>query len=123
MQHDIHTEIGGRIKHLRRAVLCMTLGELSRRVRRSQSYLEKIEGGRQDVPLSLLARIAAVLGIDLALLLATEPSGWAPVVLDIATRWRRLGADPRAFDAWLSAAPRRLAPRRRDRNPRKPHNP
>ncbi len=100
----------------------MSLGDLSRRVGRSVSYLEKIEGGRQDVPLSLLAAVAASLGIDLGVLLAEEPGGWGNVVRAIAARWRGLGVGPGAFDAWLSGAPRMSTRTRRGRIPPKPHN-
>lgn len=66
--------LGQRIKHLRVEILNMSLAEFAEMVPISTSYLIEIENGQRVNPsLSVVARIAAVLGVSLDYLVGFSP--------------------------------------------------
>jgi len=68
---DICTAIGQRIKSLRQERR-MTLDELARKTGFAKSYLSQIETLKREPPISTLAKIAYVLGVDVFYLLTGE---------------------------------------------------
>jgi transcriptional regulator with XRE-family HTH domain len=67
-----HVQLGERLKH-RRIGAGLTLSELAERAGFGKAYLSRIENGKKVPPIGTLARIADVLGIEAASLLADTP--------------------------------------------------
>ncbi len=67
-----HVQLGERLKH-RRIGAGLTLSELAERAGFGKAYLSRIENGKKVPPIGTLARIAEVLGIEAASLLADSP--------------------------------------------------
>jgi transcriptional regulator with XRE-family HTH domain len=68
---DICTAIGRRIRAIRQEKR-MTLDELATRTGYAKSYLSQIETVKREPPISTLAKIAYVLGVDVFFLLTGE---------------------------------------------------
>lgn len=102
---SLRRDVGLRIRRLRRDVCRKSLRDVARRLGVSRSLVEKIEGGRRDLTVSMCRRIAEELGVDLAWLLLDGVPGWDEVVLETAVRLKGSGVSAERFRAWLARRP------------------
>jgi transcriptional regulator with XRE-family HTH domain len=68
-----HVALGVRVRELR-LLRGLTLAEVAERAGFGKAYLSRIENGRKVPPIGTLARIATVLDVEAASLLATQPA-------------------------------------------------
>lgn len=97
-KQDNQPEIGEKLRLLRRS-RSMTLGQIAELAGCSESMVSKIETGRVTPSLSLLRRIADVLGTNIAALFDSLPS--SEVVSRNGSRPRILVASPRASEGHI----------------------
>ena len=79
-EQPAHVELGARLKK-RRLEAGLTLAALAERAGFGKAYLSRIENGKKVPPIGTLSRLADVLGIEAASLLAdnTRPPVWSGV--------------------------------------------
>ncbi len=100
----MRSEVGRRVRLLRRDVRGLTIAELADGVGISRSYMEKIESGKRDPSMGVCERAAKLLGVGLVELVSNGAMG-GDGVLEAVARFRGLGLTPRTLFAWLARRP------------------
>jgi transcriptional regulator with XRE-family HTH domain len=72
-ESSAHVALGLRVRELR-LLRGLTLADVAERAGFGKAYLSRIENGRKVPPIGTLARIASVLDVEAASLLATQPA-------------------------------------------------
>ncbi len=101
----IAVSLGRRITRLRRTLRPMvTQDALAARIGVSRAYVSKLERGDVDLPLSLAARVAAVLQVPIGKLVCEDGKG------DDAEKWHRVALEACRTFSGLGMKPEEAAP-------------